>query len=376
MFSVNTNSQINNEYNRIQICYIRFNKLIIYFRGGTHMRGDELFSKDCLNAKTLRKMDKEDLYSTYLCTLQTLQEYFYEDLYQKDEKSFRTKFNDLILNKGDFLRPIYKMLKKGMFDGTELPLGLAFIIDNQLKLGKRNMDNQIAELRNSNLSKEDIAAKIGEMNEEYDKIYECAQNVLDILCKRTVKKLKKMGMNGDAARLLAPTIPEGQYLDGRNFFFIAHELCEALYGVYMLSLSATAGVGKIKTSNLGVDLTNPESIKDIFNLFLKDADTRVMKNVVEQLLLDKKPRNFNTWSKEKVAVYNAITVYALETMESKKVFDNDDREEIIKDIMRRRENDAKNNRDAERRVIFSELAKDMVETYPRIANAWNKYRNK
>lgn len=336
------------------------------------MKGEELFGKEGLAyPKALRKMDKEDLYSTYLCILQPIQEYFYEDLYNGDERPYRTKFNDLILNKGDFLRPIFKMLKKGMFEEGELPYGLAFIINNQLQAGKNAMDNQIAELQKAQLTKEVIAEKVDAMKEEYEKIYEIAQNILDILCKKTVKKLKKMGMKDEYARMLAPSLPEKYVLDGRNFFFMEWGIVEALIGIFQMSL--VKGDEKTMVSNLGVDLTNPKVIGDIFNLFLKDADTKVMANVVEQLILERRPYNLNTWGKEKLAVYNAISVFTLQTFESKKIFDNNDRRDIIKNVARRRAIDAKKQRDKARRIVISDVD---PEVYPRIAAAWKKFENK
>ena len=62
-------------------------------------KGEELFAKETLGLKGLKKLDKGELNSTIELNLQELVDFFYEDFHRKEEKEYRSKFTDLVLSK-------------------------------------------------------------------------------------------------------------------------------------------------------------------------------------------------------------------------------------------------------------------------------------
>ena len=69
-------------------------------------RGEEIFAKDCLSIKSLKKMDKGELISTLEINLSSLVEYYYEDFHHKEEHNFRPFVIDLVMSKKLFLKPV------------------------------------------------------------------------------------------------------------------------------------------------------------------------------------------------------------------------------------------------------------------------------
>lgn len=327
--------------------------------------GDEIFGKDGLHLKSLKKLDKRELDSMIEMNIQTVVNYYYEDLYRKDERAFRGKMTDLVLNKKLFLKPVMRIFKE---NPDAIPTGLAFMLYDNLNQGNIHTNIEVAKLRdNQQLSKEDIDARIQELNAFYSEVRNNVLEVMEALTKKTAKKLKKMGMKKEYAILLAPAIISADYLTVKNCFRFIRTLTNAFYAVFNASLVKQED-GKM-VSELGIDLTDPENIAKIMSLVTKNMDLGVYAEFIKQILLEKRDRQLDSLSKAQLNVYAAITVYAENTLEDKEVFNGKTRQQIIKSFLAQRERDEKNNRDAARRVSFEHLSEDM---YPRIRKAFNR----
>ena len=74
-------------------------------------RGDEIFNKEALALKQLRKMDKGELDSTIEINLQSLVDYYYNDIHHKDEREYREQLMNLVVDKKYFLKPVLRIYK-------------------------------------------------------------------------------------------------------------------------------------------------------------------------------------------------------------------------------------------------------------------------
>lgn len=328
--------------------------------------GDEIFDKDCLNLKQLKKMDKEDLESTIELNLNSLVNYYYEDLFRKEERPYREMVNDLVLSKKLFLKPILKIHKHSE---ESIPSGLAFMMYDNLNQGNISTNIAIEQLRsNTQLAKADIDAKIKELTDNYNDTKNDVMEVLAVLAKKNVKKLKKIGMAKEYAELLAPALISSDYLTVKNCFRFIHTLTNAFYAVFTCSLTKDEDGKTI--SRLCIDLTDAKVIGKIMNIMTKNMDLGVYAEFIKQILLEKRDRQLDSMNNKPVLnVYNAITVYAEDTLEDKEIFNGKTRQQIIKSFLDQRVRDDARNRDAARRVAFDRLSAD---AYPRIHKAYDR----
>ena len=112
-------------------------------------RGEEIFAKDCLSIKSLKKMDKGELISTLEINLSSLVEYYYEDFHHKEEHNFRPFVIDLVMSKKLFLKPVLKIVKESE---DVVPEGLAFLVWDCLNQARHMINNKITPEYCSNIS--------------------------------------------------------------------------------------------------------------------------------------------------------------------------------------------------------------------------------
>lgn len=326
-------------------------------------KGEELFSKEALNLKTLKKLDKDELYSTIEINLQELVDYYYEEFHKKDERDYRNKFTDLVLDRKCFLKPLARIMKKS---DEEVPEGLAFMLYDTVNRASKIVADRTREIQESNMSPEDKDSATKELMAEFQEAKENASEVIFPLCKKTIKRLKKLGFKEAYAEMIAPALFSSQYVTGKNVFRFVRTMTNNLYSTYKTSLTRNED-DKVVTI-AGVDLANPKTIADIMNIVTKDMNLGDYAEFVKQVLLEKRDKGFDNIG-DALPVYNAITAWCLDVLEDKKVFNKSTRRNIISSFGEQRARDEKRGHDAKRRIVFGDLDPDM---YPNIVKAFNR----
>lgn len=326
-------------------------------------KGEELFAKETLGLKGLKKLDKGELNSTIELNLQELVDFFYEDFHRKEEKEYRPKFTDLVLSKKYFLKPLAKIIKNS---DEETPEGLPFMLYDTITSATRFIGNKIREVEESNISDEDKKTAIDTMKADLDESKEAIYDIIIALSKKPIKKLKKLGFKESYATMIAPVMFSSQYVSARNMFRFTRTFTNALYNTYIASLAKNADDEVVTTA--GADLGNAKVIAAIMKILTKDMNLGDYAEFVKQILLEKRDKGFDAIEKA-LPVYNAITAWALAVLDDKALFNKATRKNVIESFGKQRAMDEKHGRDAKRRVVFGELDPDM---YPNIVKAFNR----
>ncbi len=326
-------------------------------------KGEELFAKDVLGFKSLKKMDKDELISTIEINLQELVDYYYDEFHKKEEREYRNRFTDLVMSKKYFLKPLAKIIKHAD-DGV--PEGLSFMLfDTVSRAGKTTAD-KIREIKESDTPADDKARAITEAQALFDDVKQDVAEVIGMLTKKSVKKLKKIGFKEGYAMMLAPALFNSQYVSAKNVFRFIRVLTNTMYMTYIKSLAVDEDDRKVTTA--GADLANPKVISAVMSIITKDMNLGDYAEFIKQLLLEKRDKAFDNIG-DGLPVYNAITAWCLAVLEDKKIFNKSTRKNLIESFGEQRARDEKRGRDAKRRIVFSELDPDM---YPNIVKAFNK----
>ena len=328
------------------------------------MTGEELFAKDCLGMKALKKMDKGELISTIEINLQSLVDYYFEDLFGKKEADYREKVADLVLSKIYFLKPVSKIMKEAP---DSIPSGTAYMIYEVLTNANRTIQDHIQAEKESNKPKDEKEKSIEEINNLFNETRHDVFDCLEAITGKQCKKLKKLGIKKCYTVALAPVMLPTDYITQKNMYRLVHTLTTTLYRVYKSSVVKDEDGNEV--SDLGLDITKPKNISKLFMVFTKNMDVGTFANFIKQILLEKRDKSFDNMDSSQLAVYNAITAYALSILDDKDVFSNKTRQEIIRGFSEQRRRDEKRGFDARRRVTFSELDPDI---YPRITKAFGK----
>ena len=326
-------------------------------------KGEELFAKDALGFKSLKKMDKDELISTIEINLQELVDYYYDEFHKKEEREYRNRFTDLVMSKKYFLKPLAKIIKHAD-DGV--PEGLAFMLFDTVSRAGKTAADKVREINDSDMSADDKAAAIKEAQALFDEVKQDVAEVIGMLTKKSVKKLKKIGFKEGYAMMLAPALFNSQYVSAKNVFRFIRVLTNTMYMTYIKSLAVDEDDRKVTTA--GADLANPKVISAVMSIITKDMNLGDYAEFIKQLLLEKRDKAFDNIG-DGLPVYNAITAWCLAVLEDKKIFNKSTRKNLIESFGEQRARDEKRGRDAKRRIVFSELDPDM---YPNIVKAFNK----
>lgn len=324
-------------------------------------KGEEIFSKEALSIKALKKMDKDELVSTIEINLEALVDYYYSEIHHKEERAYRKTLVDLVINKKLFLKPLMRILKD---NPEEVPSGLAFIIYDSLNIAQQSLKETMDAETASNKPKEEIDANIGELVKYFNDVRNDVHEVLIMLSAKNFKKLKKLGMKKIYAAQLAPALIDSNYMTNKNLFRFVRLFTKEIY--HVVSLATLVNQDQSLVNDLGIDLTNKKTMNSFMNIITKNMDLGTFGEFIKQLLLEKRDKDFDGMTQPQLAVYSAITTWCLNSLEDKEIFGNKSRQEIIKSYGIQIQRDIKRGRDAKRRVVFSELDADM---YPRIVKA-------
>lgn len=337
----------------------------------------QLFGED-LRLKRLNKMwkkNKNDVVDTIDVCGWELLDYFYNEIFNKSEREYRQSFDNLV-TAPVFLKALKKVVSKKN-DSEYSKEGFAFVLTNALDNAKHQLNDEIKRIKDSNMTVKDKENSIKYVEEQYEKLTVLIGKICDTVTTRTVKKLRKMGMQKEYARYLASGLITSEWANEKNVFRYMRFVWKCMYRVQELGVEYSDDK-KSYTSKIGLALEDPKNIAKIMkSVCLKEANKDMLMNVVINAALDQKDRFYTqNLTGAQQACYNAITYYILELMNSS-IFDKNDRMKIFKDIARKRIDSRKGGYDSERRIMFSKV-KDMVDSdgrplFPKVVKAWDKY---
>jgi hypothetical protein len=181
-------------------------------------------------------------------------------------------------------------------------------------------------------------------------LIESYKELINKLLKSRIKEVnKKLNLDEDLIGDLLIIVPEKSYLPNDKVVGIYSQ--KMLRKMYILS----------QDKDLGID--NTEIIGKIFKKLL---GKKMLDLIAINILLEKKEflKNFND---KQQAIWNLMTKFALETIESQ---DKKHIGELIEYFASRRMKDERNNRDAARRISLTSID---AEQYPKTAKVVSKF---
>lgn len=267
--------------------------------------------------KNLKKMDKDEITATLYEFLPDIVSFYVKKGHTRSDevKDIFARMNDKKFAKA--LRRIVKTPEHSPVD-----LAVATMVYDFMQTNHQELDDDLAET--------------------YSKI-------IDKILKERVKELsEKLDLDKDLLKELLVVIATPESISSPKFVGVyVNKVCKKLY---LLVKENEIGITKVKT------------VKKLFrHLFGKD----MLSDVALAILLEKKEhvRNYN---ESQQALWNLLTEFALTTLEG---LEKSDIRRLLAQFAERRINDAKNQRDAARRIQFSSLSE---EDYPNIYAAYKK----
>ena len=239
------------------------------------------------------------------------------------KNNHKQKFNGMItelftkMNSKKFVKALKAIIKD---DELSLNIGFAVVIAGFMSKAA-DMENGVDE----------------EILEEY-------MAIVNKLLKKRVKEIKsKVDIDPEVITELLVIAPSQEYISDHKFVGIYSQ--KMLKKLYYMS----------KTKDIGLDTT--KKVKKLFKaIFGKELIDLIAINI----LLEKKD-GIKNMDEKQVAVWNLMTTFALEVIESQK---KDHIIELIAEYCRRRFNDTKRQNDAARRIVLKSVN---AEDYPKTA---------
>jgi hypothetical protein len=271
---------------------------------------------------------KEDVIKAYA-------KYIYD--YQSDiidfyiKKSFNPKFKDTVAKLYEkmtdvkfaqaleyILKKAKKDAKKGVADPVHLDPGFAVIINGYLEQAHHREDaDENAEL--------------------FDMYFALIRKLLK---KKSEKIAEKVGIDDAIVREILVFAPSKEYISSDKYVGVYSQ--RMLVKLYILAQDKTKEIG----------LTETKQVKKLFKAIFGE---KLLDLIAVHILLEKKERTKN-YNDSQLAIWNLMTRFALETIEKQ---EKKHIHQLIKLYVTRRKNDARNNKDAARRVnMLSGLSAD------------------
>lgn len=271
--------------------------------------------------KKVKEMDKDDRTLLLYENIPTIVEFYIKKGHKEQE--LVNKLFDRMEAKV-FAKTLLRILKT--VDETPVDLGMATVIADFLEKRGKNLEE--------------------DLNELYTK-------AIDKILKTRIKKLhKKLGLDKDLLKELLVVVADKDAIsDDRYVGIYVQRMTRKLYAI-------------AKENELG--LNDTKTIKKLFkSLFHKE----LLNSIAVNILLERKDmvRSFN---ENQLAIWNALTNFALDTIEKNK---KKEIKELIEYYVVRRAKDAEKGRDSARRIQFAQISE---EEYPKIYTVYEKLSEK
>lgn len=271
--------------------------------------------------KKVKEMDKDDRTLLLYENIPSIVEFYIKKGHREQEEV--NKLFDRMESKM-FAKTLLRILKTA--DETPVELGMATVITDFLEKRKKNLEEELIEL--------------------YTK-------AVDKILKKRIKKLhKKLGLDKDLLKELLVVVADKDAISDERFV-----------GIYVQRMTRKLYV--IAREN-ELELNDTKSIKKLFkSLFNKE----LLNSIAVNILLERKEmvHNFN---ENQLAIWNALTNFALDTIENNK---KKEIKELIEYYVVRRAKDAQKGRDSARRIQFAQISE---EEYPKIYTVYEQLAEK
>lgn len=349
-------------------------------------KGDANLSKACLKKASKKKKKIDQVVED---NLPFLVEWYFDGFFKGDQ---RRKYEDYLLqllgSDVYFIQPLERLIEKASKKKSdiEIPKGLNVILmDNidEVKMMYRKKIEEFSGKGDVKLSG-DAKNRIETIRELSDELIRSTTEICKKLTKKQAKQLEKMGLEPVYASMLACTYVPPKFLNMRNIRRYVHRMNIAMYEIQRHGVVKELE-GDGYTNNVGINLSNPDVIKKIYEFMLDGVSRKVFLNALVGIMLERNKTSKDEAHAPIVWCYDAITELILSVLggediinytgeklskkQMKKIYlDKKDLKLFMKTYSDDKQRDAVKNRDYPRRVAFS--SKNVEENYPKVAKAF------
>lgn len=356
----------------------------------------ELFDKEIpnnLSKHSLKKAakSKKKIERVIVANLPFLVE-FYFDKYQKPDT--RAKYERTLLqllgSQEYFVEPLRRVVDKlaKKKDLDELPEGLVTLLMDNLDDVRAMYRKQIAKMDSNDRSKSSdvTSSRIETIKELSARLIQETTEICQKINQKFAKKLvKEIGIERKYANELACCYVPAEYMTPRNIRRYAYRLNLTLYAIQGNGVKKTDPNNTGWTNECGVNLSDPEVIKRIYELFFTGINRKSYIAMLVGIMLERRGERINHFSEPQRWIYNDINKVVLDVLEgksylnlegkkvskkkAKKVFTINKKElkAFMKMYSDEKARDGMRNNDSPRRISFTSLSE---EEYPKLHKAF------
>ena len=319
---------------------------------------------------------------------------FYFGKYQKGD--VRAKYEGTILqllgSHDYFVEPLARLVKKlaKHKELDELPAGLSTVLMDNLDAVRSMYQKQKAKLcSNDKVKIDDVtAARLDTMTRLSERLIQETTEICKVINAKIVKKLvKELGIERKYAEELACCYVPSEYLNTKNIRRYVYRLNLTLYSVQGVGVvnSASDDADSKWTNTIGANLSDPETIKKIYEIFFKGINRKTFISLLIGIMLERRGGKLDHFKDPQRWLYNDISTLVLNVLEGTD-FINIEKEKLSKKKAKKilpinkkelkafmkiysdeKARDAMRNNDSPRRVSFTSLSE---EDYPKIRKAF------
>lgn len=319
---------------------------------------------------------------------------FYFGKYQKGD--VRAKYSrtllELLGSYDYFVEPLGRLVKKlaKHKELDELPVGLATLLMDNLDDVRSMYQKQKAKLTDNDRVKIDdvTAARLDTMTRLSERLIQETTQLCKVINTKLAKKLvKEIGIERQFADELACCYVPADFLNPKNIRRYVYRLNLTLYSVQGAGVIESRIDGDSKwTNTVGVNLSDPETIKKIYEIFFKGINRKTYVSLLIGIMLERRGGKLDRFKEPQRWLYNDISTLMLNVLEgtdyinvekeklskkkAKKVLPITKKElkAFMKVYSDEKAHDAMRNNDSPRRISFTSLSE---EEYPKIRKAFH-----
>lgn len=359
--------------------------------------GDDLFGKYTegnLNKKGLQRAKKKELVDIIESNLPFMVESYF-GTFQKKERKYLNNVYELVGSEKYFMDPLMKLLsggkkkKKKDVDLDNIPKGLHVILLDSIDRVKQKYNERISRFAGQNRTKE-TEEYLAEIKELAEAQAEQLGDIINILIKKDVKKLKKLGIKEQYATRIARCFVPAKYLNKHNVGRYLHRLNRTLVDVQRYCMVKSDEVDEdgntTYMNDAGINLANDDNIMDLYEIFFSKVDRSVYLVGLTSVLLETRSRVVDNFNKPQRDMYNAISRVVCDLLEGESVLnitgDKLSKKELKNEVISKKElrkimkmysshraEDYRKGYDAPRRIVLSNLSED---SYPKLIGSFAK----
>ena len=354
-----------------------------------NISGEDLFGKYSegnLNRKALQKAKKSERVDIIGSNLPFLVD-FYFNMGRKKDWKWSNHVYELVGSEKYFMVPLMKIMKIGKkkkVDLTDVPNGLHVIMMDSIDRVRSAYDEKIRRYENQNRSGE-TNAMLEELRQAAAQQFTQLNDIITVLVSKDTKRLVKFGIAEQYATRIARCFVPPKYLTKYNVAKYFHRLNRALVDVIKMAM-VPGEDPETFTNEAGINLALDTNIQAIYEYFFRKCKRDTYLAGLLSVLLERKSRIIDSYTKPQREMHNAITRVILDLLEGtavlnttgekvkkkelkKMAVDKKELKKIIKQYTNRRAEDYRKGNDSPRRIIFDNLAPDV---YPKLIEAFNK----